>query len=133
MMIALSGNLKAQERKKGEVFLGGSLLLNAGIPAGSVSLGGYSKFIGAELNEALLSNIVIIGGNVVIGPFELKGIPYATAGIWTTGYGRLRFNAGGGVKFKVSDDVALRAEYRRYFFGDGWGVDTISAGISFLF
>jgi opacity protein-like surface antigen len=54
--------------------------------------------------------------------------------LWTTTYGGFGFDVGGGVKIKLSERFAIRAEYRRYFIGDDdLGLNVILGGISVFF
>lgn len=77
---------------------------------------------------------MIIGGNILVGTFESKNLmPYLTAGIWTTTGGGFGYNVGGGVKIKLSEVFAIRAEYRRYFISEDWGVNAMIGGISMFF
>lgn len=136
-VFTLSGNLFAEARKKGEICFGGGLFFSEGNSAAFVaaSLGYYSKLIGGEVNGAIIEGGAVIGGNVVVGLFDNQRlIPYATGGIWTTTAGSFGYNIGGGIKMKLSEVFAIRAEYRRYFFGESdWGVNTIIGGISLFF
>ena len=140
-LFSLSGNLMAQNRKKGEISLGGGFFfVDGGSSAfGAVSLGYYSTFIGVELNGAILEGGALIGGNLSVGPFAMRiamrsFIPYATGGIWTTTSGGIGFDIGGGIKIKLSEVFALRTEYRRYIFGESdWGMNAIIGGISWFF
>lgn len=136
-VLVLSGNLFAEARKKGEFSLAGGLFFSEGAssPFGAASLGYYFKWVGAEVNGAILEGGGVIGGNLVVGDFaNPRLIPYATGGIWTTTDGGFGFNAGGGIKIKLSEVLAIRAEYRRYFIGDSdWGVNAIIGGISLFF
>jgi hypothetical protein len=136
-VLILSGNLFAEARKKGEICFGGGLFFSEGNSAafGAASFGYYSKLIGGEVNGAILEGGMVIGGNLVVGLFDNQSlIPYATGGIWTTTAGGSGYNIGGGIKMKLSEVFAIRAEYRRYFFGDSdWGVNTIIGGISLFF
>lgn len=136
-ILALSGNLFAEARKKVEICFAGGLFFSEGIsaPFGAVSLGYYSKLIGAEVNGAIIEGGAVIGGNLVVGLFDNQRlIPYATGGIWTTTDGGFGFNVGGGIKIKLSEVFAIRAEYRRYFVGESdWGVNAIIGGISLFF
>jgi hypothetical protein len=136
-ILAASGNLMAQTRKKGEVFLAGGVLFSDGgyAPAGGISIGYTTKYIGAEVNGAYIGGGGVFGANLVAGLFDNKRIvPYATAGAWTTTFGGLGFYLGGGVKMKASQRYALRIEYRRYILGDSdWGINAIVAGVSWFF
>ncbi len=136
-ILALSGNLFAETRKKGEFSLAGGLIFSEGYssPFGGASLGYYFKWIGAEVNGVVIEGGGIIGGNLVVGLFDNQRlIPYATGGIWTTTYGGFGFNVGGGIKIKLSEVFAIRAEYRRYIVGESdWGVNAVIGGISFFF
>lgn len=136
-IFALSGDLIAQNRKKGEISFGGGYFFveRESTAFGAVALGYYSTYIGAEVNGAILRGGALIGGNLSIGPFAMERfIPYATGGVWTTTSGGFGFTFGGGVKMKLSEVVAIRAEYRRYIFGDSnWGLNAIIGGISWIF
>lgn len=136
-VLAISGNLFADARKKGEISFGGGLFLSEydSLSFGAASLGYYSKFIGGEVNGAIFEGGAVIGGNLIVGHFDNQRlIPFATGGIWTTAFGGLGYNIGGGIKMKLSEEFAIRAEYRRYFVGDSdWGVNTIIGGISLFF
>jgi len=136
-VVALSGSLFAETRKKAEISLaGGSFISEGGSSAfGAASLGYYFKWIGAELNGAVLEGGGIIGCNLVIGIFDSpRLIPYTTGGIWTTTYGGGGFDVGGGIKMKLSEAFAIRAEYRRYVTSDtDWGVSAAIGGISLFF
>ncbi len=136
-LIVLSGNLTAQERKRGEISFGGGLFFSEGnsSPFGAASLGYYFKLIGVEVNGAIIEGGGVLGGNLVVGLFDNQGlIPYATGGIWTTTYGGFGFNVGGGIKIKLSEVLAIRAEYRRYIVSEtDWGVNAVIGGISLFF
>lgn len=135
--LVLSGNLFAEGERKREISFGGGYFLSdcCSTSFGAASLGYYSKLIGGELSGAVLEGGAILGGNLVLGLFENQlVIPYTTMGIWTTVCGGLGYNVGGGIKIKLSETFAMRAEYRRYFVGDtDWGIDTIIGGISLFF
>ena len=136
-IFALSGNLFADSRKKGEICFAGGLFFSEGdsAPFGAASLGYYFKLIGAEISGAYVEGGAVIGGNLVVGLFDSPGlIPYATGGVWAFTDGGFGFNAGGGIKIKLSEVFAIRAEYRHYFSSDmDWGVNAIIGGISFFF
>jgi hypothetical protein len=136
-LLVLLGNLFAESRKKGEICFAGGLFFSDGesFPFGAASLGYYSKLIGAEVNGGIIEGGAVIGGNLVVGLFDNQVfVPYATGGVWTTTDGGFGFNAGGGIKIKLSKVFAIRAEYRRYFVGDSdWGVNAIIGGISLFF
>lgn len=135
-LVVLSANLMAQERKKGEISFGGGVVFEEGnsSPFGVVSLGSASKFIGAEVNAGYIEGVVVIGGNLLVGKFESKNlVPYVTGGVWTTTFGGFGFNVGGGLKIKLSEVFAIRAEYRRYFTGEDWGLNALIGGISLFF
>jgi hypothetical protein len=133
-LLAFAGNLSAQQGIKSELSLGGGSFLGEGCSSyfGAASLGFYSKMIGAELSGAILGGGAVVDVNLSSGPFEWQHfIPYATSGIWTTTSGGFGFNVGGGIKIKLSDEVALRVEYRRYLLQESdWGLDAIIGGIS---
>jgi hypothetical protein len=136
-LFALLGDLGAQNKKRGEISLGGGIFFADGGSSafGAVSLGFYEPFIGVELNGAILEGGALIGGNLSVGPFAaLRFIPYATGGIWTTTFGGVGFNVGGGIKLRLTEAFALRTEYRRYIFGDSdWGVNALIGAISWFF
>jgi len=134
---AISGSLFADARKKAEISLAGGAFISEGNSSsfGAASLGYYFKWVGAELNGAVLEGGGIIGCNLVIGIFNSpRLIPYTTGGIWTTTYGGGGFDVGGGIKMKLSEALAIRAEYRRYIVSDtGWGVSAVIGGLSLFF
>ena len=135
--MALSGSLFAETRKKGEISLAGGLFFSEGnsSPFGAASLGYYFKWIGAEVNGAIVEGGGVIGVNLVVGDFDNRRlIPYATGGIWTTTYGGFGFNVGGGIKIKISEVFAIRVEYRRYIVSEtDWGLNAVIGGISLFF
>ncbi len=136
-ILLLSGDIFAEARKKAEICFAGGLFFSGGYSTafGAASLGYYFKVIGVEVNGAIFKGGTVLGGNLLLGPFDnQRFIPYATGGIWTTTDGGFGFNLGGGIKIKLSKVFAIRAEYRRYFVGDtDWGVNTIIGGICFFF
>ena len=136
-VFAASGNLAAQERKKVELCIAGGALFSSGGygPAGGLSLGYTSKYVGVEVNGAYIGGVGVFGANLVAGLFDSKRyIPYATGGLWTSSYGGLGFYVGGGVKVKISPRYAWRTEYRRYIVGDSkWGLNAVVSGISIFF
>ena len=132
MLLTLSGELMAQEQPHGEVCLAGILL--GDMSSGAISLGYYSKFAGVEANGTVLEDGVVFGGNLLAGFFEKGFTPYATGGIWVTTGGYIGFNLGGGLKIKITKRIAIRAEYRRYFYSNiEWGVNVLAGGLSFSF
>jgi len=135
--MALSMDLNAQNRKKAEISLGGGSFYAGGdgVSFGAFALGICSGYIGAELNGAIVEGGIILGGNLSIGPFALRGlIPYATGGIWTTTLGGFGFNVGGGIRFKLTEAFALRTEYRRYIFnGSDWGINALIGAATLFF
>jgi opacity protein-like surface antigen len=134
--LALSGDLIAQKRKKGEVSLGGGVFFaDGGSAFGAISLGYLTPFVGLEMNGAILEGGGLIGGNLSVGPFTSQVfIPYVTGGIWTTTEGGSGFNVGAGVRVKLTEAFALRAEYRRYIFGESdWGLNAVIGAISYFF
>lgn len=136
-ILVLSANLFAEARQKGEFSLGGGVFFagHDGSAFGAASFGYYSKFIGAEVNGALIMGGGIIGGNLVLGLFNAEPlIPYVTGGAWITTYGGFGFDVGGGIKIRLSKVFAIRVEYRRYLLDEGdWGVNTLIGGISLFF
>ncbi len=134
-LLIWSGNLNAQERKKAEICLAGGAFLSEDTSTAFVaaSIGYKFKFIGAEVNGEIFREAIVLGTNLLLGPFHLRIIPYATGGIWTTTWGGIGLNVGGGIKIKLSDTFAVRAEFRRYFVESDWGINTIIGGISLFF
>jgi hypothetical protein len=136
-VLALSGNLFSETEKKWEISFAGGLFFSGfdSVGFGAASLGYYSKFIGTEVNGAVLEGIAIIGGNLFLGIFDnQRFIPYTTGGVWTTTYGGFGLNVGGGIKIRISKVLAVRGEYRRYFVSESdWGVHTVIGGISLFF
>lgn len=133
-LLVLTPNLMAKEKIKGEICFVGGLFVPEGYtaPFGAASLGIYYKAIGVEVSGAILGRVTVIGSNFVAGAFNSRNlIPYVTAGIWTTTWGGYGFNFGVGIKIKVSKSLAIRAEYRRYFFTDSdWEMNALAGGIS---
>lgn len=67
-------------------------------------------------------------------PFNLRYSPYATGGLWTTTFGGVGWNIGGGFKIKLNEDLAVRAEFKHWTNLDfDWGVNLISFGITLFF
>jgi len=136
-LIVLSGNLTAQERKKGEISFGGFFSPEGyrSLFGGASSVGYTNKFIGVEVNGGYIAGLVVLGGNLVVGAFDSKIlVPFTTGGIWTSQFGGFGFNVGGGLKLMLSEAFAFRVEYRRYFFGDGdWGINVMIGGVSMFF
>lgn len=83
-ILALSGSLFAETRKKGEISFAGGLFFSEGnsSPFGAASLGYYFKWVGAEVNGAIFEGGGVVGGNIVVGNFgNQRLIPYAKGGI----------------------------------------------------
>ena len=135
--VILPGNLMAQEMKTGEICLGGSLFFFEGDTAlfGMICVGGNYKVVGFDLRGYITEGGAIIAGNLKLGLFDSqRSVPYATGGVWTTTGGGFGFNIGGGLGLRLTEVFAIRVEYRRWFVGEiDWGLNTISAGISWFF
>jgi len=143
--MACSGNLLAQKRKGGELSLSavGVTVEELGlwiIPGGMIGLGiNTTKAVGVELDGIIVISEgagALMSGNVVVSPFNLKeAIPYAIGGIWTTTAGGFGWNLGGGLKIKLNENLAIRAEYRRWavFEEFRWCVNFILCGLSLFF
>jgi hypothetical protein len=138
-LVVCSGNLLAQERKSGEFSLGGAV--SSGIREGPAFLGvfsiGYYATIGFEFGGLF----AIGGGGIFSANFVLSAsnhqepIYYAIGGLWTTISGGTGWNIGGGLKIKLNENMAIRAEYRRWVpFGESeGGAYSLSCGLSLFF
>ena len=139
-LVVCSGNLLAQERKNAEFSLGGAI--SGGIQEGSAVLGvfsiGYYATIGFELGGHIVigeGGGAILSANLVVSSFNRQGvIPYAIGGVWTLTSEGTGWNIGGGLKIKLNENLAIRAEYRRWVpFGESeGGAYSISCGLSFF-
>jgi len=143
-LVACSSNLLAQKRKNGELSLCAVAIVNHYgfwiIPGGMISLGiNTTKTVGVELDGIIViseESGALISANIVLSPFNLKElIPYTIGGIWTTTYGGFGWNFGGGIKIKLSENLAIRAEYKYWanFEEYEWGINFISCGLSLFF
>jgi len=142
-LVVCSGDLLAKERKNFEFNLSavGVTIEDEGlwiVPGGKVSLAYYPmKEVGIELGGIIvIPGGVFFSGNVVVSPFNLQRIiPYATGGLWTTTAGGFGWNIGCGLKIKLIENLAIRAEYRRWaaFEEFEWGLNFISFGLSYFF
>ena len=144
-LVVCSGDLLPQERKRSEFSLRAVGVTVEGeglwiVPGGVVSLGFYQiKEVGIELGGIIIIDegiAALITGNVIVSPFNLqRTIPYVTGGLWTTTAGGFGWNVGGGLKIKLTETLAIRAEYRRWavFEEFDWGVNFISCGLSYFF
>lgn len=133
----LSGNLIAKERKRGELYLGGSIFFWDGDATlfGMIMVGGNYRGTGFDLSLHIISRGAIIAGNLKLGFFDgQKLIPYATGGIWTTTAGGFGFSLGGGLVLRLTESLGIRAEYRRLFVGEiEWGLNSILGGICLFY
>lgn len=142
LLLELSVNLGAHERKRAEICLAGGIFTTGSNGSGIIatSLGYNFKFVGAEVYGAIIEQGTVLGANLLLGFFEYQPfIPYVIGGIWTIGGDNTivaegsGFNVGGGIKIKLMDAFAVRAEIRRYFVESHWGVNTFTGGISLFF
>ena len=144
-LVVCSGDLLAQERKKSEFNLSavGVTIEDEGlwiIPGGVVSFGYYPmREVGLEIGAIVIISEgawALFTGNVILSSFNLQRIiPYVTGGLWTTTAGGFGWNIGGGLKIKLTERLAIRAEYRRWavFEEFDWGVNFISCGLSYFY
>ena len=140
-----SGNLLAQGQKNTEFSLGVAAVTfwEDGTPAGGVISLGYHGTKGVDIGIELGGIIVlgegggaILSANLVVSPFNLQGvIPYAIGGVWMGIPEASGWNIGGGLKIKLNENLAIRAEYRRWvlFEVSGVGATSISCGLSLFF
>lgn len=131
------GKVMALEGQRAEFSIGGGSFVDGEsvFAFGAASIGATYKFVGLEFNGAYLGGTVVVGANLLVGAFKSKNIsPYVTGGGWTTLWGGFGFNAGVGLKAKLSKTSALRIEFRRYYFHDAiGGINSIVIGHSTYF
>jgi opacity protein-like surface antigen len=144
-LVVCSGNLLAQGRKNKEFSLGiaGVTFSEDGTPVGGVISLGYHGTKGVDIGIELGGLIVlsegggvILSANLVLSFSNLKGpIYYAIGGVWTTTSGGTGWNIGGGLKIKLNENMAIRAEYRHLvlFEDPDIGAASISGGLSLFF
>ena len=144
-LVVCSGNLLAQERKNTEFSLGiaSFTFSEDGTPAGGVISLGYHGTkgvgIGIELGGIIVLSEgagVILSANLVLSFSNLQEpIFYAIGGVWTTTSGGIGWNIGGGLKIKLNENMAIRAEYRRWVLFEDYdvGAASISCGLSLFF
>jgi hypothetical protein len=127
--LAISGNLWGQKTKVKEFSLGVVGVSNSGkywFRHGAMISIGYNtiKGIGTEaggIGSTRLSFGVLMYGNIVISPFQIpKFFPFATGGLWISPSKVTGWNVGFGLKLRVSESMALRAEFRRWMHFDSY-------------
>jgi len=133
-LVVCSGGLLAQEQKSGELSLGGAVFPREEFAlTGMISLGFHTTGrlgVGIELG-AILAGGGVLSANLVLSSFDLERvILYATGGVWLNEHGETGLNIGGGLKLKLSENLAIRAEYRSSLHEDEGGAGFIYGGLS---
>lgn len=141
-LVVCSCSLMAQGRKNAEVGLGAAGVTyweDSWTVLGGVIGFGYNAIIGFELGGIISigeGGGVILSANLVMSPFNLQRVmPYAIGGVWTAAPEGSGWNIGGGLKIKLNENLAIRAEYRRLvlFEESEVGATSISGGLSLFF
>lgn len=143
--VASGGDLWAQEGKKWEFSLSAAGVSASSevlrvIPGGVFSCTYYpTKVIGVEFGTLVVISdsafALLTGGVIVSLPNLQRVIPYVAGGVWTTTFGGIGWNIGGGLKIRATETLALRFEYRRWALFEEleYGANFFSGGISIFF
>ena len=129
-LVVCSGGLLAQEQKSGELSLGGAVFPGEEFAlTGMISLGFHKTGrlgVGVELG-GIIAGGGVLSANLVLSSFDLERvILYATGGVWINTVGETGWNIGGGLKLKLNENLAIRAEYRSWLPSEEY--DEYSAG-----
>ena len=125
-----------QEKKThGEASIGGIYLFgwDEHITLFTGTIGVYGKSYGLEARITPSPGTLLFGGNLVGSIDAGKASLFVTGGVLTSFSGGLAFTLGGGVKAKIAENIALRAEYLYWFIGDEGGINSIGGSVVFSF